>query len=100
MVGRHKPHHDAPHDKTTTQTIWTLQNHRRNIQSGLSIRTTTPMEDSQCVPCLPPITLSQNNNTWTKLPRTAPRHHRWRKGVGSKRDHGIKTLWAVEEAAI
>src|SRR6266576_6140941 len=100
MVGRYKPHHDTPHDKTTTQTIWTLQNHRHNIQSGLSIRTTAPMEGSQRVPCFPPITLSRNNNTRTQLPRTTPRRYQWGKGVGSKRNCGVTTLRTLEKAAI
>src|SRR6266576_5381338 len=100
MARRDQPHHDAPHDEAITKTIWTLQSHRCNIQSGLSTGITTPMEGPQRVSCFSPITLSRNDNTRTKLPRTTPRHHRWRERVGSKRDCGIKTPWAVEEAAI
>src|SRR6266576_2792554 len=100
MARRDQPHHDAPHDEAISQTIWTLQNHRCNIQSGLSTGITTPMEGPQHVSCFSPITLSRNDNTQTKLPRTTPRRHRWRERVGSKRNRGIKTLWAVEEAAI
>src|SRR6266576_765908 len=100
MVGRHKPHHDVPYDKTTTQMIWTLQNHRRNIQSGLSIGTTAPVEGSQRVPCFPPITLSRNDNTRTKLPRTTPRCYQRGEGVGSEGNHGITALRTLEKAAI
>src|SRR6266576_5580056 len=91
MARRHKPRHDTPHSETTTQTIWTLQNHQHNIQSGLSIGTATPMEDSQRVPRFPPIALSQNDNARAQLPRATPRRHRRGEGVGSEGNRGIKT---------
>src|SRR6266566_5717941 len=100
MARGHEPLHDAPYSKATTQTIRTLQNHQRNIQSGLSIGTTAPMEDPQRVPRFPPIALPRNDNARAQLPRATPRRHRRRKGAGGKGNRGIKALWAVEEAAI
>src|SRR6266567_5738990 len=100
MVRRHQPHHDAPYNEAITQTIWTLQNHRCNIQSGLSIGITAPMEGPQRVSHVSPIALLRNNNTRTKLPRATPRCHRWGERVGSEGNRGIKTLWAVKEATI
>src|SRR6266566_1175603 len=100
MARGHEPLHDAPYSKTTTQTIRTLQNHQRDIQSGLSIGTTAPMEDPQRVPRFPPIALSRNDDTRAQLPRATPRRHRRGKGVGGEGNRGIKALWAVEEAAI
>src|SRR6266566_3159997 len=100
MARGHEPLHDAPYSKATTQTIRTLQNHQRNIQSGLSIGTTAPMEDPQRVPRFPPIALSRNDNARAQLPRATPRRHRRGKGVGGKGNRGIETLRTMEEATI
>ena len=101
MVRRNKSEATSkPHKQIITKVIWTFQGSRHNITSGLSNRTPTTMENSQCFPCVTPYSIQGNGTAQTKLCRTAIRHHRRQTRIGSRTNSSSQILQTHQEASV
>ncbi len=70
--------------KDSPQMIWTLQNHQRNIASGLSNPNTNKLEDSQHLPHVTLIPILWNIQTQPELLPTTTRSHPRRRRIWSQ----------------
>jgi hypothetical protein len=57
----------VPEFKVGPQTSRTLPGHQRGIPGHLSVTSPSLMEDTRCIPRLPPIALSRNDRAWPQL---------------------------------
>ena len=90
VVGSQKPKHYPPNGKTRSQTPRALPGDSRHFTCVLSIKTSTYVENPQCLSRVPPYPLQRNYHKWTTISGTRSRPCGWTTRMGSRANLGRK----------